>query len=73
MLIIDRFEGEFAVVENTDTEKMELIKRELIYRNASEGDVIVLSDEIYYVDTEATKKRRAEVLALLKKLNLDQR
>ena len=71
MLIIDRFEEEFAVVENTDTEEMTLIKKALIEESASEGDVIVLSDEIYRVDAEATKKRRAEVLALLKKLNID--
>lgn len=71
MLIIDRFEGEFAIVEDTDTDKMTTIEKELVEQNASEGDVIVLSDGIYHVDYEATKKRRAEVLALLKKLNLD--
>ena len=71
MLIIDRFEGEFAIVEDTETEKMMQIEKELIEENASESDVIVLSDGIYCVDSEATKKRRAEVLALLKKLDLD--
>ena len=73
MLIIDRFEGEFAVVENTDTEEMMMIKKELIGNDARESDVIVLSDEKYHTDIEATKKRRAEVLALLKKINPDQR
>ena len=71
MLIIDRFEGEFAIVEDTETEKMTTVKKELIEQNASENDVIVISDGIYHVDAEATKKRRAEVLALLKKMNLD--
>ena len=71
MLIIDRFESEFAIVENTETEKMMMVERKLIENNASEGDVVVLSDGIYHVDSEATKKRRAEVLALLKKLNLN--
>lgn len=71
MLIIDRFEGEFAIVEDTETEKMMTVGKELIEQNASESDVIVLSDGIYCVDAEATKKRRAEVLALLKKMNLD--
>ena len=73
MLIIDRFEGEFAVVENTDSEVTALIKRDLIDWNARESDIIVFSDGIYHVDEEATKKRRAEVLALLKKLDPDQR
>ena len=71
MLIIDRFEGEFAVVENTDNEEMTLIERAVIDLNAREGDVIAFSNGIYHVDDEATKKRRAEVLALLKKLDLD--
>ena len=71
MLIIDRFEGEFAIVEDTDTDKMMTVENELIEQNASEGDVIVLLNGIYHVDSEATKKRRAEVLALLKKMNLD--
>ena len=71
MLIIDRFEGEFAIVEDTETDKTMIIEKELIEQNASEGDVIMLLDEIYHVDSEATKKRRAEVLALLKKMNLD--
>ena len=71
MLIIDRFEGEYAVVEDTDTEKMTLIERALIDKDARESDVIVLTDVMYHTDAEATKKRRAEVLALLKKMNSD--
>ena len=71
MLIIDRFEGEFAVVENSDNEEMTLIEKAIIDLNAGEGDVITFSDGMYHVDDEATKKRRAEVLALLKKLELD--
>ena len=71
MLIIDRFEGDYAVVEDTDTEEMTLIERELIDKDARESDVIVLTDGMYHTDAEATKKRRAEVLALFKKLGLD--
>lgn len=71
MLIIDRFEGEFAIVEDTDTEEMTQIEKEFIDKDSAEGDVIVLTDGVYHTDAEATKKRRAEVLALLKKMNLD--
>ena len=71
MLIIDRFEGEFAVVENTVSEEMTLIERANIDLNAREGDVITFFDGMYHVDDETTKKRRAEVLALLKKLGPD--
>ena len=71
MLVIDRFESDFAIVEDTETEKMIMIGKELMEQNVSEGDVIVLSGGKYLVDPQATKKRREEVLALLKKLNLD--
>ena len=71
MLIIDRFEDEFAVVENTVSEEMLLIERAIIDLNAKEGDVITFADGMYHVDYETTKKRRAEVLALLKKIDPD--
>jgi hypothetical protein len=66
MLIIDRFEGEFAVVE--DGGQRAEIKRALLPRDAKEGDVLVLENEVYRVDAEATKARRAEVLERLRKL-----
>ena len=66
MLIIDRFEGEFAVIED-DEERLE-IQRALLPEAAKEGDVLVCENEVYSVDEEATKIRRAEVLKRLKKL-----
>jgi hypothetical protein len=66
MLIIDRFEGDFAVVE--DGEQRAEIKRALLPPRAKEGDVLVLENEVYRVDAEATKARRAEVLERLRKL-----
>lgn len=70
MLIIDRFEEGYAVVEDSDTDKIFSLNRELIEDGAREGDVIALTDGVYKVDSEETKRRRAEVLALLNRLNI---
>lgn len=70
MLIIDRFEEGYAVVEDSDTDKIFSLNRELIEDGAREGDVIALTDGVYRVDSEETKRRRAEALALLNRLNI---
>lgn len=70
MLVIDRFEEGYAVVEDSDTDKIFSLNRELIEDGAREGDVIALTDGVYKVDFEGTKRRRAEVLALLNRLNI---
>ena len=61
MLIIERFEGETAVIEND--EHIE-INRKLLPQDASEGDVIVKCGDGYSVDREQTAKRRERILKL---------
>lgn len=67
MFIIDRFEGDYAVVEDGD--KTVNIRREFIEDGAREGDVLALLDTFYMVDKAATDKRRAEIAELMKKIN----
>lgn len=62
MLIIERFEGETAVIENDD-EHIE-ISRKLLPQDAGEGDVIVKCGDGYSVDREQTAKRRERILKL---------
>lgn len=50
ILIIDRFEENFAVCENQDTEEMINIERKLIPENAIEGMTIKKQGEIYLID-----------------------
>lgn len=57
--IIDRFEGDFAVVE-LDNGNMKNIHRNKIPKEANEGDVIYISQEIR-IDINETKKRKAEI------------
>lgn len=60
MIIIDRFEENFAVCE-ADNEIINIEKINLP-RNAQEGDVLIKSaDGKYYVDKAETKKRKENV------------
>jgi hypothetical protein len=56
MIVIDRFEGEIAVVEYK--EKFYDIPRDWLPDDAKEGDIVVLTMNI---DKEGTRKRRAEM------------
>lgn len=66
MIIIDRFEGNTAVVE-ADTGMTE-IDRALIPQEAEEGDVLCFSDGVYTIDREATDARRAKIREKLGRL-----
>ena len=64
MLIIDRFEGDFAVVE-TDMGMMNIPKSELP-TDAREGDVLRIS-----VDADETQGRKQRISAMMDKLFKD--
>lgn len=51
---LDRFEGNFAVLENRNTKKMTDIPISNIPANAKEGDILRLSNGSYVVDHEET-------------------
>lgn len=63
MGVIDRFEGEFAVVELDSGEIIDIEKRK-IPNNAKEGDVINIHKNIT-INIEETKKREREIEKLL--------
>ena len=65
MIIIDRFEGNLAVLETDDG--MKNIERSLLPENAAEGDVLVY-DGSWTVDTAATEQRRKRTRKRLKRL-----
>lgn len=66
MLILDRFEGDIAVIEN-DGEMIEA-ERENIASDAVEGDILVETEGIYYPDKEETQKRREKLTRLQNEL-----
>ena len=63
--IVDRFEGEYAVLENEDGTTVDVLK-ELV--SAAEGDVIVFKDGVYYADKEQTLARRRMIEEKMRKL-----
>ncbi|MHB8126652.1 MAG: DUF3006 domain-containing protein [Desulfitobacteriaceae bacterium] len=65
--IIDRFEGNFAVVE-MDRRRMQDIPRNQLPANTKEGDVIIEENGVYRIDEVETKKRREEINKLMKDL-----
>ena len=65
---IDRFEGEYAVCEDCESEEIVNILRNKIEAKAKEGDIIKLVDDKYVVDEEETKKAREEIKELMDKL-----
>ena len=64
--IIDRFEGEFAVLEKEEGGTFDVPKSEL--GDAKEGDVVLLDDGVYIVDAEETQKRKKLISEKMRKL-----
>ena len=67
MIILDRFEGEIAVLE-TDGSRQE-IPRQLLPDMIKEGDVLIQVQNGYQVDTAATEARRSAMAARTKSLH----
>lgn len=61
--VIDRFEGDYAVLELEDL-KMINIKRNEIPLEAKEGDVLVLGEGKIHIDLNETIRRREEIRKL---------
>jgi len=66
-VIIDRFEGDFAVCEKEDR-KMIDIERDKVPSTAKEGDVLDITNDKITIDLEETKKRKKEIEELTKDL-----
>ncbi|WP_446899610.1 DUF3006 domain-containing protein [Clostridium sp. LBM24168] len=66
-VIIDRFEGPYAVCEKADMTMMD-IKRINIPMNAKEGDVLKIEGESIVIDEEETKKRKMNIEKITKDL-----
>lgn len=67
IMIIDRFEGEYAAVENGGGNTINVL-RSLLPEDAVEGDIITEKNGVYVIDKEATEVRRQRILEKMKKL-----
>lgn len=66
-IIIDRFEGEYAVCEN-ESEEMIKIDKNKLPAGASEGDVLILERENITLDKNETQKRKEKIEKLMEEL-----
>ena len=66
-IIIDRFEGEYAVCEN-ELEKMVKIEKNKLPAEALEGDVLILEGEQITLDKNETQKRKEKIEKLMEEL-----
>lgn len=62
MMILDRFEGKFAVLE--DDGVMKNVPRNLLPKNIREGDVVVKNGGEYLLDEKNTAARRKKIAEL---------
>ena len=67
IVVIDRFEGSFAVCEKEDRTILN-IKEECIPEGAKEGDVLDIQGDKISIDTKETEKRKKEIEELTKDL-----
>ncbi|MED0993707.1 DUF3006 domain-containing protein [Bacillus nitratireducens] len=64
--IIDRFEGELAVIEMKNITID--VPRSKLPSSAKEGDVLIIEDDKYTIDKKETDKRKREIQNLIDKL-----
>ena len=66
---IDRFEGDYAVLEDDDENRVN-VKKALLPEMAKESDVLDFDGESYTVNADETEKRRQSVIEMLRKMGL---
>ncbi|MCL2634900.1 MAG: DUF3006 domain-containing protein [Oscillospiraceae bacterium] len=70
MIIVDRFEGDSVVLEDTDIERFEVVDKKLFPDDIREGDVVEERGGSYIVNSEATQKRRQQIVERLRRMGL---
>lgn len=66
-VVIDRFEGDYAICEKENREMID-IKKDRIPKEAKESDVLDIQGEKIIIDVEETEKRKKEIEELTKDL-----
>lgn len=69
-LVIDRFEGKYAICELENGEFIDVSKAD-IPQEAKEGDILTKTDNGYCVDKTATETKREEIKQRMNRLFVD--
>ena len=62
MIILDRYEGEYALIEEDGVIKK--VEKERVENSVKEGSVLTLKDGKYFLDKAKTKARREKLIEL---------
>lgn len=65
--IVDRIEGNYVILEDKEGNLFNVEKSDII-GSVKEGDLLYKKDKIYFIDDEATKRRKEEIDNLMKGL-----
>lgn len=66
-VVIDRFEGEFAVCETEDRTMINILRKD-IPDNAKEGDILIIDGQKILIDSQATQERKQKIEKLMEDL-----
>ncbi|WP_139904698.1 DUF3006 domain-containing protein [Clostridium thermarum] len=66
-VVIDRFEGNYAVCEKEDRTIID-ISRDKLPPEAKVGDVLIITEDVIVIDIERTKEKKREIEELTKDL-----
>jgi hypothetical protein len=66
LYVLDRFEGDFAVL--IDDNQILNIRRSMLPANAKEGDCIMCKGGQYFIDETETVKRKKQIEKLMNEL-----
>ncbi len=69
-VIVDRFEGDYAVCEKTNRQMVD-IHREKLPPNVKEGDVLTITGDQITINTERRKEREERIRNLMNDLWAD--
>lgn len=67
-LIIDRFEGDFAVCEVQAEKRMISLRRAELPAGAQEGSVLLVTDNVIALDQDETNQRKEKIKKLMDSL-----
>ncbi len=62
--IIDRFEGEYAVLED-ERKNMSNVLKSVLPNDVKEGDILVFENGNYHIDKNGTTKRKNNIKKLM--------
>ncbi len=65
---VDRFEGDYAILENRKTNEIKNVKKEILPKNIKEGSILQYVNGKYIYNEELTKEERNNIQDKMNKL-----